>query len=119
MALTTPHPLSEAVVNAYSDALFGSPGTVAFARVPFRGKIVKVGVVQSAAVTGTATVTTAINGTAVTGGGLSVTGGSADTAFTASPTALNAVAEDDVISFSPTGATGAGKGHFFAVIRRT
>lgn len=38
--------------------------------------------------------------------------------FTAVPTAANDVNEDDVISFTPSGATGSATGAFFAVIRR-
>ena len=51
-----------------------------------RGKVLKVGVVQSGAVTGTGTVATAVNGNAIAGGSLSVTGGAAGTLFTAVPT---------------------------------
>jgi hypothetical protein len=86
--------------------------------VPFRGKVLKVGVVQSAAVTGTGTVATAVNGNGIGGGSLSVTGGAAGTLFTAVPTAGNDVNEDDVISFTPSGATGSATGACFAVIRR-
>jgi hypothetical protein len=118
MPVTDLHPLSEHVVFAHSSALNGSPGAAAFARVPFRGKVLKIGVVQSAAVTGTATVTTAINGAAITGGAVSVTGGSAGSHFFATPSGANDVNEDDVISFTPTGATGSATGHCYAVIRR-
>ena len=99
-------------------AQIGAAPAAAYARVPFRGKVLKVGVVQSAAVTGTATVAAAVNGNAISGGSLSVTGGAAGTLFTAVPTAANDVNEDDVISFTPSGATGSATGAFFAVIRR-
>lgn len=55
MALPELHPVSEAVVFAHS-AQIGATPAAAYARAPFRGKVLKVGVVQSAAVTGTATV---------------------------------------------------------------
>jgi hypothetical protein len=116
MALPELHPVSEAVVFVHS-AQIGATPAAAYARVPFRGKVLKVGVVRSAAVTGTATVATAVNGNAI-GGSLSVTGGAAGTLFTAVPTAANDVNEDDVISFTPSGATGSATGAFFAVIRR-
>ena len=45
-------------------------------------------------------------------------GGSAGSHFSATPAALNDVNEDDVISFTPAGATGAATGHCYAVIRR-
>ena len=118
MALTKNHPLTEHVLYAYSSSLGTSP-IVAYARAPFRGKITKVGVIQNGAVTGTSTVTTAINGTSITGGAVSVTAGSAGSLFTASPTAANTVAEDDVVSFTPAGATGTVTGQCFAVIVRT
>ena len=114
MALPELHPVSEAVVLAHS-AQIGATPAAAYARVPFRGQVLKVGVVQSAAVTGTGT---AVNGNAIAGGSLSVTGGAAGTLFTAIPTAANDVNEDDVISFTPSGATGSATGAFFAVIRR-
>lgn len=118
MALTVNHPVNEVAIHAFSTSL-GTTPVVAYVRAPFRGKILKVGVVQNGAVTGTSTCTTAINGTAVTGGAITVTAGSAGSLFTASPTAANNVVEDDVISFTPAGATGTVQGHFFAVIRRT
>lgn len=117
MALTVNHPLiREHTITAFTSSL-GSTPLVAYVRAPFRGKIVKVGVVQNGAVTGTSTVATAINGTAVTGGSLSVTGGSAGTLFSAVPTAAHRVVEDDVISFTPSGATGTVTGHCFVVLR--
>src|SRR3954466_7280247 len=82
MALPELHPVSEAVVLAHS-AQIGAAPAAAYARVPFRGKVLKVGVVQSAAVTGTATVAAAVNGNAISGGSLAVTGGAAGTLFTA------------------------------------
>ena len=117
MALPELHPVSEAVVFAHS-AQIGATPAAAYARAPFRGKVLKIGVVQSAAVTGTATVGTAVNGNAIAGGSFPVTGGAPGTLFTAVPTAANDVNEDDVISFTPSGATGSVAGAFFAVIRR-
>ena len=74
MALPELHPVNEAVVFAHSGQIGATPAA-AYARVPFRGKVLKVGVVQSGAVTGTGTVATAVNGNAIAGGSLSVTGG--------------------------------------------
>jgi len=118
MALTELHPVSELQVMAFTSSL-GSTPVATYARAPFRGKVLKVGVVQSAAVTGTATVTAAINGAAITGGAMSVTGGSAGSHFSAIPSGANDVNEDDVISFTPAGATGTVTGHCYAVIRRS
>ena len=117
MVLPEPHPLSEVQVTAFTSSL-GTTPVATYVRAPFRGKVLKLGVVQSGAVTGTSTVTTAINGTAITGGAVSVTAGSAGSHFSAAPAALNDVNEDDVISFTPAGATGTVTGHCYAVIRR-
>jgi hypothetical protein len=118
MALQVNHPVSELYITATSSQI-GTPPVVAAFSAPFRGKIMKVGVVQSGAVTGTTTVTTKINATTVTGGTLTVTGGTAQSLFTASPTAANNFAEDDVISFTPASGTGSATGNFFAIVRRT
>src|SRR5262245_28356519 len=118
MALTELHPVSELQVMAFTSSLGTAPVTT-YVRAPFRGKVLKVGVVQSAAVTGTATVTTAVNGAAITGGAVSVTGGLTGSHFSATPSGANDVNEDDVISFTPAGATGTVTGHCYAVIRRS
>lgn len=106
MAITNNHPFTEYQFEAFTSSI-GTTPIVAYVRAPFRGKVTKVGVIQSAAVTGTSTVTTAIAGTNITGGAVAVTAGSAGSLFSASPTAANQCNEDDVISFTPAGATGA------------
>lgn len=117
MALTVNHPLlREKTFSVYGSSIGATP-TVAYVRATFRGKIVNISVVQSAAVTGTSTVATAINGTAVTGGSLSVTGGSAGTAFSATPTAAHRVQEGDIISLTPSGATGTAAGYYEVTVR--
>jgi hypothetical protein len=117
MALPELHPVSEAQIMAFTSQIGATP-VATYVRAPFRGKVLKVGVVQSAAVTGTSTITAAINGNAITGGAVSVTAGAAGSHFSATPTALNDVSEDDVISFTPAGATGSATGACYAVIRR-
>src|SRR5258708_2950359 len=119
MALTDLHPVSELQVNAFTSSL-GSTPIATYVRAPFRGKVLKGGVVQSAAVTGTSTVAVAIAGTAITGGSVAVTAGAAGGHFSAVPTAVNDVNEDDVISFTPSGATSSAgvTGACYAVIRR-
>lgn len=121
MAVTELHPLSEAVVHCHS-ASIGASAAAAYARAPFRGKVVKVGAVTGGVITtADATVATAINGTAITGGSVTVTvsGAAAGQHFSASPTGANNVNEDDVISFTPSGASGSSiPGTFYAVIRR-
>ncbi len=119
MALSVLHPLSEAVVSSNTSSVGATP-IACFARAPFRGKIMKVGFIESAAVTGSGTLTVAINGTTITGGVVNYTTGTAGAHFSATPTALNNVNEDDFITFTPAGATGASvTGYCYAVVRRT
>jgi hypothetical protein len=121
MALTVLHPLSEADAVCHTASVATTP-IVAFARAPFRGTIVKVWSILGAAITGgDAAIVTAINGTTITGGGITIANASsaAGDFDSAVPTALNTVNEDDVISFTSTGATGtATPCTFGATIRR-
>jgi len=121
MPLPNPHPLSEAVVQAFSRSIGASP-EAAYVRAPFRGRIVKLGcVTQGAITTADATITTAINGSAITGGAITVTaaGAAAGQHFAATPSSANAVSEDDVVSFTPAGASGATiGGQLYAVFQR-
>lgn len=120
MALPVNHPLNEYVVYAYSGSVGASP-VAAYAYVPTRGKVVKVGSVLGAALSSSdATVTTAINGTAITGGSFTITqsGSAAGDIDTATPTGADTVNEGDYISWTPASGGGASvPGHFFAVIR--
>lgn len=120
MALTVNHPLlKEQTVFAHSPSVATTP-VAAFARAGYRGKVVKTGTVINGTITAAdLAVSVAINGVAVTGGNVAVTSGSVAGAIgTATPTGANAVNEDDVISFTPSGATGTTiTGTFFAVIQ--
>jgi hypothetical protein len=120
MALPVNHALREYQVFAYSSSIGASP-IVAYVRVPRKGRIVSVGVVQNGAVTGTTAVALAINGgSAISSGALAVTAGAAGTAFRADLNSTDTadVSEDDVISFTPSSGTGASiTGAFWAVIR--
>ena len=126
MALTLNHPtLKEVVVYGFT-ASIGSTPIAGVARVPWRGIITKLGMVAGATFTTDNTVTCAIalagttTFTAITGGVITTTAASsvAGTTGTATPTALNAVNEDDIIRFLPSGSTGSAvPGTFFAVIQ--
>src|SRR5258708_2241851 len=133
MPLPLNHPVNEAVVQAHSPSV-GASAVTAYARAPFRGKVIKVGSVLYGAITppdatgppfrrrrpkpgsgrpaqppaADATVAATINGTAITGGAITITqsGSAAGQVNTATPTAANDVNEDDTISFPPTGAGG-------------
>ncbi len=122
MALTENHPLSEVQASCHSASIGGTP-VAAYARVPFRGKIMKLAAVTGGVITSAdATIATAINGTAITGGSITVTvsGAAAGQEFSAIPTGANNVNEGDVVSFTSSGASGSSiPGSFYAIIRRT
>ena len=119
MSLPVYHPLKEYHLNIYSSSIGGTP-VAGYVAVPKKGRIVGVKGVQSAAVTGTSAVAVAINGgTAISSAALSITGGSAGTEFssTVNSTDTADVSEDDVISITPSGATGTAAGFFTVIIR--
>src|SRR5262249_45819834 len=97
----------------------GATPAAGYTAVPKKGRIVGIKGVQSAAVTGTAAIAVAINGAAIPSLALAMTGGGAGSAFAATPNSTDAadVNEDDVISVTPSGATGSATGAFTLVIR--
>ena len=120
MALPINHPLHEVeVLGALTNV---SSSSVVSLHAPFTGRIVKLGaIIGSTAATGDATLTTNINGTAITGGVITVvqTASTVGQVFTATPTALNVVKEDDSIGVVVTGsATLGGPCIVFAKIRQ-
>ena len=119
MSLPVPHPLKEYHLNAFSPSIGATP-KAAYARVPKKGRLIAATCIQDGAVTGTAAIAVAINGgAAVSSAALSVTGGSAGTLFRTDVNTTDAadVSEDDVISLTPSGATGTVAGAFGLVIR--
>jgi hypothetical protein len=89
---------------------------------PDNGKIIKVmSVIDGAIATDDAGITTKINGTAVTGGAITIanTSSAAGDVDSAEPTAANAVSEGDYISFTTDGAsTNTVAATFTVIIRR-
>lgn len=110
MALTVNHPtLKEQTLSCHSPSIGASP-IVGYTTARFRGKVVKlIAVTAGTITTADCTCTVAINGTAIAGGVITITasGAAAGQVFTATPTGANNVVEDDVISFTPAGASGA------------
>jgi hypothetical protein len=127
MALPENHPVNEVTVHAYTASIGASPVAAAM-RAPFRGKIIKVGVVTHGVITTAdstftfaSDVVTAGTFVSITGGSVvaTVSGAAASQHFSAVPTALNDVNEDTVIRATPSGASGASiPGTVYAVIRR-
>ncbi len=123
MPLPNNHPtLKETQVACYSPSIGASPA-VAYARAPFRGRIVKFGGVTGGAIaTSDCTVTVGINGGSIGTFTVTAAGAAAGQLFSGAPSsfAAQAVNEDDVISFTPSGASGASvPGNFFAVLQTT
>ena len=118
MALSGTHDLREHVIYAQVENV--SSTSVVYARAPFRGSIVKVGVVlSSAASTADATCTTSLAGTNITNGVVTVTqsGSAAGSVFTSTPSAANTCNEDDKIGFTFSGSgTAGGPVTCFAVV---
>lgn len=131
MPLPTNHTLNEVVVYAHTPS-FGSTPIAGVMRAPFRGVITKVGFVANLAWTGTLTVTPTIipvvadatapgSGTAITGGAftMAATNSAPGSSGSIVPSGANAVNEDDIIRFVPSGATAtSGTGTFYAVIQK-
>ena len=113
MALTVNHPtLKEARFGVFSTSIGGTP-VACYGGIPYRGQITKITAVQNAAITtANCTVTVAINGTTVTGLGFTIpfSGSAAGSITSVTPTAAVYVNEDDVITFTPSGASGASVG---------
>jgi len=120
MVQITPRPLSQYFLTTFSSQIGATP-LVAFAIVPKMSRIVAIKCAQSAAVTGTSAIAVQINGgTAISSLALSVTGGSAGTEFTSTVSTADisnaALNEDDVISLTPSGATGSATGTFTIIL---
>lgn len=122
MALPENHPLSEVPLFGHTASCAATP-IAAQIPVPFKGDIVKVWTALGGAITvADASVAVAINGTAVTGATLTVatSGSAAGDIDSAVPTGAFSVNEGDVITFTPSGATGTNVPlNCCAVIRRT
>lgn len=132
MALTVNHPtLKEQTIYAHSPSIASTP-IVAVARSPYRGKVVKVGLVINGTITGAACSTAVAiiakaadaaapgAGTAITGSPFVVTdtNSAAGSSNFFIPSAANAINEDDLITFTPSGATGSAvTGTYYAVIQ--
>jgi hypothetical protein len=121
MALPLNHTINEVTVHCHSASIGGTPAA-AYLRAPFRGTVVKVGGVTGGIITtADASIAVAIGGTAITGSPflMTVSGAAAGQNFSMTPSGANAVNEDDVISFTPSGASGSSiPGTFYATIRR-
>jgi hypothetical protein len=121
MPLPVSHPLNDTQVDCYSASIGATPAS-AFVRVPSRGRLMLVGAVAGGAITtADAAIAVKINGVTVPAAAFTVpvAGAAAGQNVNQVPTASTFVNEDDVISFTPSGASGAAvPASFYAVIRR-
>jgi hypothetical protein len=121
MAYPTTHKLTTVHLNAHSPSIGASP-IAAYIRAPFRGTLEKVAVVANGTITtADCSIAVALNGTAISGSPflLPVSGAGAGEVASLVPTAKTYVNEDDYISFSPSGASGASiTGTFTATIKQ-
>jgi len=118
MALPTNHPLlRENFATVYCSSIGATP-VAAYIRVPYRARLGKISVIpQGAITTADCTVTVAVNGTTNTAlaGTLPVSTAAAGVAAVWTPTSTVYVNEDDYITFTPSGASGASIAGVFGV----
>lgn len=120
MAIPGNHTLNTLHLTTYSPSVGGTP-VVAYMRVPFRGFLRKfTGILGGAITTADGTITVAVNGTTVGTFTVTQSGSAAGQLFSGATTTtlLSAVNEDDVISFTPSGASGASIPMYFSAAIR-
>lgn len=103
------HKISTVHVNAYTPSCGASP-VATYIRAPFRARIMKYAGILGGALTtadGTVTVANVTQGTTIGTFTLTQSGSTAGKLFSNSPASPTYVNEDDVISFTPAGASGA------------
>jgi hypothetical protein len=120
MPLPVHHTFNTIDLTAYTPSCGASP-VAAYVRVPFRSTLRKfTGILGGAITTADCTVTVAVNGTTVGTFTATQAGSAAGLLFSGAPTtlALSQVNEDDVISLTPSGASGASVPMHFSVVVR-
>lgn len=117
MALPNNRTFNSADLTTFSSSVGGTP-VVAYVRAPFRAKVLCfTGILRGAITTADGTITVAVNGTTIGTFTITQSGSAAGQLFKGNPTtvALSYVNEDDVISFTPSGASGTTIGMDFSV----
>jgi hypothetical protein len=122
MALPVHHTFNTMDLNAYTPSCGGTP-VAAYFRVPFRSRVMKFTGILGGAITtadGTITVTNATQSTTLGTFTVTQSGSAAGQLFSGSPTtnALSQVNEDDVLVFTPSGASGASIPMHFSLVLR-
>jgi hypothetical protein len=117
MALPVNHTFSEERVSVQTTSIGGTP-VACYLGAPVRGRISKISLVaQGTITTADCAIAVAINGTTNTACAftLPVASAAAGQIVTVTPTASVFVSEDDVIRFTPSGASGASIGGIFTL----
>lgn len=120
MALPGNHTLNTLHLTAYTPSCGGTP-VAAYVRAPFRASIMKfTGILGGAITTADGTITVAVNGTTIGTFTVTQSGSAAGQLFSGAPTttALSQVNADDVISFTPSAASGVSIPMHFSVAVR-
>lgn len=119
MPLPNNHTLNTDFVTTYSPSVGATP-VAAYIRSPFRSRLLGYSMVLRGAITtADATITVAVNGTTVGTFTVTQSGSAAGQVFTGTPASPVYVNSDDVVSFTPSGASGANiAGDFQGVFRR-
>lgn len=120
MALPVNHPLNEVTAHATTTSIGGTP-VACYTAAPRRGVVTKWTLVaQGVITTADCAVAVAINGTAnsALAGTLPVASAAAGQILTVTPTSPVYVNEDDVFTFTPSGASGASIGGRFTITVR-
>lgn len=120
MALPTPHTLNTTDLTVSTPSV-GTTPVAAYLRAPLRARILKfTGILGGAITTADATITVAVNGTTVGTFTVTQAGSAAGQLFSGQTTtnALSYVNEDDVISLTPSGASGASIPMHFSIALR-
>ena len=121
MAYPSTHKLTVVHISAHSPSI-GASLVAAYLRVPFRCSIEKLTAVANGAITAAdCSVAVALNGAAISGSPftLPVAGAGAGQVASMTPTAKTYANEDDTVSFTPSGSSGANiAGNFTAVLKQ-
>jgi hypothetical protein len=122
MPVTSLHDLSKEKQIFGHTASAATTPVVACAISPFAGKLTKLGLVACATYTGTMSVAVAVisggTTTAVSGSPFTLAAGPIGTTGTLVPTADTYLADGDIVTFTPSGATNAAvPAHVFGIVR--
>jgi hypothetical protein len=118
MPLPGNHPLDTVDLTAYTPSCGGTP-VAAYMRVPFRGRLLKAtGVLGGTITTADGTITITSGGVTLATFTVTQSGLAAGQLFSGTPASPVYLNEDDVLVFTPSGASGASiPMHFSAALR--